>query len=69
MERAQRDSAKKTLKFGLDMNIAYKVKKLTRYYIDKSVLIIDCHSHGFGGMGDRFDSILPPNLIVSITCY
>jgi hypothetical protein len=24
---------------------------------------------GFGGMGDRFDSILPPNLIVSITCY
>jgi hypothetical protein len=24
------------------------------------------HSIGFGGMGDRFDSILPPDLIVSI---
>jgi len=24
---------------------------------------------GFGGMGDRFDSILPPDLIVIIACY
>jgi hypothetical protein len=69
MERAQRDSAKKTLKFGLDMNIAYKVKKLTRYYIDKSVLIIDCHSHGFGGTQDRFEPILQPAFILRIACY
>jgi hypothetical protein len=24
---------------------------------------------GFGGMGDRFDSILPPAFTLSITCY
>jgi hypothetical protein len=28
----------------------------------------DRYQCGFGGMGDRFDPILPPDLIVSIAC-
>jgi hypothetical protein len=49
--------AKKTLKFGLN-ECSVQNEKLTCTYIHKSVLIIDCHWHGFGEIGDRFDLII-----------
>jgi hypothetical protein len=59
--RAQRDSAEKTSKFGLN-EYSVQDEKLTYTCIHKSVLIIACHWHGFGGMGDKFDPIMPPKL-------
>jgi hypothetical protein len=58
MERAQRDSAEKTLKFGLN-EYSVQNEKLTCIYIHKSVLIIDCNWYGFGGMQDKFDFLTP----------
>jgi hypothetical protein len=67
--RAQRDSAEKTSKFGLNECSIQNEKLPCTYIIYESVLIIDCHWHGFGGIRDRFDSILPPDFILSIACY
>jgi hypothetical protein len=44
-------------------------EKLTCTYIRESVLIIDCHWHEFGGMGDRFDPESPPSLVFSFKKY
>jgi hypothetical protein len=56
---------KKTSEFGLN-EYSVQIEKLTCTHIHKSALIIDCHWHGFGGIRDRFDPILPPAFIASI---
>jgi hypothetical protein len=53
---------KKTSKLDLD-ECSVQNEKLTCTYVHKSVLIIDCHWHGSGGMGDRIDLIIPPTII------
>ena len=57
--RAQRDSAEKTSKFGLN-EYGVQNEKLPCSHIHKSVIIIDCHWHGFGRIVDRFDLIIQP---------
>jgi hypothetical protein len=51
--------AEKTSKFGLN-EYSVQNEKLTCTYIHKSVLTIDSHWHGFGGILDRFDLINLP---------
>src|SRR5688500_13164778 len=63
--RGQRDSPKKTSKFGPN-ECSVQNEKLTCTYIHKSVLIIDCHWHGSGGTQDRFDLIMPPTRIANM---
>jgi hypothetical protein len=59
MERAQRDSAEKTSRFGLN-EYSLQKEKLTCTRIHKSVLVIDCYWCGVGGIRDRIDLIIPP---------
>jgi hypothetical protein len=49
---------KKLQKLDSDEN-SIQEEKLTCTHIHKSILIIDCHWDGFGGMGDKFDLIIP----------
>ncbi len=56
---AQMDSAEKPSKFRLN-EYSVQNEKLTCTYIHKSVIIIDCHWHAFGGIRDRFDLIIQP---------
>ena len=56
---------KKTSKIGPN-RYSVQNEKLTCTYIHKSVLIISCHWHGFGGTRDRFDVIIPTDRIADI---
>src|SRR5215213_7710731 len=57
-----RGSSRKNSKFGLN-EYSVQDEKLTCTCIHKSVLIIDCCWHGFGGMEDIFDLIVPPTVM------
>jgi hypothetical protein len=59
---------KKTSNFGLN-EYSIQNEKLTCAYIHKSVLIIDCHWHGFGGIRDRFDLISPRDEISNLSDF